>query len=274
MMTIYLLSVLKILFIIFLFALRLIIYMEGYAVDLFTIALKCGNKLFSVILDRFKLTIPKTQSQKCQMWMLKGSRVYAGILCHGEGGVLRGPDSDVQLYIPQDIYGLIIGSVCTDNSEFSQQIPNKECIVAPMVEFKFCSSYEHEPNPRLHYIITIPHCLDEDSAWDLIKVRKFKSRSNDELIEVTQYDASQNQETFYVIEKHFVRIYTKHFCQYFCSTCEQSKCKESAMVFFYGSILHPTSNTTEVMIKPFFCSFLFNNNDYRKVRHFYIIYLI
>ena len=237
-------------------------------VKIFDRAYESDNILFSAIIDQFNLTIPKTQTRKCQVWMQKGSRMYTGILCNGGGGVLQGPGSDVQLHIPQNVHGLVIGCVCTNNSEFSKQIPDNECIIAPMVEFELHSILPHnthEHEPRHHYMITIPHCVDDDSAWDLIKVKKFNSNNTNELVDITQYDARQSQETFYVIEEQCIRIYTKHFCNIICSTCQQSKCRDSIMVFFYGLIRPTQEGQTSILIKLFFCSFLFSIADYREV---------
>ena len=99
---------------------------------------------FSAILDQFEISIPKAKTLSCQMWMQKGSRMYTGILCHGEERTLQGHESDVQLFIPQYVHGLLISSVCTDNSEFSHQIPDDECIIGPMVGFQLHSKYEHD----------------------------------------------------------------------------------------------------------------------------------
>ena len=207
------------------------------------------------------------------MWMQKGSRMYTGILCHGEERTLQGRESDVQLFIPQNVHGLLISSVCTDNSEVSHQIPDDECIIGPMVGFQLHSKYEHDHEPKHHYIITIPHCLEEDSVWDLIKVRKFKSRNTEAVVNITQYDANQEQDTYYYMEEHCIRIYSKHFCDFICSTCGPDLCRDKAMVFFYGSIQPSGDQGTSVIIMPFFCSFLYNITDYREVGQLIKLYL-
>ena len=141
---------------------------------------------FSVIVKEknLKEKTREKENKGCHMLMEKGLQTYIGFVSDGKEGVLQGPNSDVQLHIPQGVYGLTIGCVCTDNSTIREYVPENECIVAPMVEFYSFSI--HESIEREPYVIRIPHCLSDDSDQDNVKVRKVNTRSLDQIYRHTK----------------------------------------------------------------------------------------
>ena len=193
--------------------------------------------------------------------MEKGSQTYVGFMSNGENGLLQGPKSDVQLLIPDGVYGPILGCVYTDNSLFCQKIPNDECIIAPMVELYINSLGISDSQKRERYQIRIPHAADTTADENLVKVRKYYGGRQ---IDVEQHNTNKNQDTYYVMDEKFITIYTQHFCQFTCSQCQHEGCKNSAKVILYGSIRTGGSRTF-VNIETFFCSFLFKIMDYEKV---------
>ena len=199
------------------------------------------------------------------MLMTKGSRTYMGIISDGNERILKGPDSDVQLHIPPGIYGLTVGCVCIDNSAIRKYIPEKECIIAPMVEF-YCYSTK-ETNEKEPYVIKIPHCLTNDSNLEDVRVRKVDRNSLHRHINIPKYNRKGNQQTYFDTDEKYITIFTPHFCQFTCCLdCKHEWCKDRAMVFLYGSIRPAENDRTLVHIRPFMCSFLYKIEDYKKVR--------
>ena len=201
------------------------------------------------------------EKSTCHVLIKKGSQTYIGIMSNGEKGILQGPGSDVQLHIPEGVYGLVVGSVFTDNSIFCDKIPNDECIIAPMVEFYINSFNFSDSQKRDKYQIRIPHAADANADETLVKIRKYFS---DKQTDIAPHNPSKNQETYYILNKRFVTIYTQHFCKFICTQCNHGPCKNCAKVILYGSIT-PGEDQTLVCIEPFFCSFLFDITDYEMV---------
>ena len=203
------------------------------------------------------------ENKICPMLMKKGSRTYIGTISDGKERTLKSPDSDVQLHIPQNVYRLTVGCVCTDNLAIREYIPKNECIIAPMVDF-YCHSTK-KTNEKEPYGIRIPHCLTDDSNLEHVRVRKVERSNLQRHINIPKYDRKGNQQTYFDTDEKYVTIFTPHFCQFTCCLdCKHEWCKDRAMVFLYGSIRPADNARTLVHIRPFICSFLYKIEEYKR----------
>ena len=198
--------------------------------------------------------------------MYKNRRQYIATVVHGEGSVLRGPNSDVSLKIPRGARGVFISRVHTDHTRFNGVIPENECIIGPLVEFGHLGEKENEEEVEKHYEIRIPHCIPDKELWKHIKVRNgsiFNKRKPFQ--EVPRKDNSPNAELYYQINEHYIQIFTRHFCHFTCSLCNYS-CSASAMVFLFGKLAKSLATfKTSVQVKAFLCSKLFSIADFTVV---------
>ena len=199
--------------------------------------------------------------------MYKNKRKYNATVTRGEARILQGDGSDVSLAIPEGAPGVYKTRVHTDQSRFKGLIPDDECLVGPLVEvvqrdLKSIKLQVEEMNSP--YILKIPHCVAQCENWRFIKVRKGSIYKQKPFTEISSQDTSDGG-TFFTIDSHFITIFTYHFCLFTCTMCKQS-CPAAATVFLGGSITtEEEEKTTDVEIKPFLCSFLYQIKDFKKV---------
>ena len=113
-------------------------YSFGLSIDSFPYTARLISVSFQ---DQSHFYVPKKKAREGLMWMWQGSRVSAGIVCQGEGGILQAPDSDVKLLIPENVFGCITCCISTNTSEIKERIPEGECVIAPMVGYRFQPLY-------------------------------------------------------------------------------------------------------------------------------------
>ena len=123
---------------------------------------------------------------------------------HGQGAVLQGPGSDVQLLIPEGLNGFIFGHAHTDPTPFLEHIPESECLVSPIAEYKFCSFTGSFNCSKGFFEIIIPHYVKDR--------RRIRIRHGD-IYEGTPF----SQYCFYTINEHLITISTSKFSQFICT---------------------------------------------------------
>ena len=97
----------------------------------------------------------------------KGYRLYFGVRVNGQKAVLQGPGSDVQLHIPEGLYGFISGHANTDPTPFLDHIPESERLVSPIAEYN-CSFTGSCPKGLFE--IKVPHCVRNRKQFQHIRV--------------------------------------------------------------------------------------------------------
>ena len=210
--------------------------------------------------------IPKYKSRS-PITMYKNRRQYIATVVHGEGGMLRGQRSDVSLKIPKKVHGIYFSRVHRDHTRFKGIIPEKECIIGPLVEFGHLGEKEMEEDLENWYEIRIPHCISKQEYWKAIKVRNGSIFNKGKLFqEVPPKEKAANGEMHYEINEFYIQIFTKHFCHFTCSICPDYSCSASAMVFLFGKLTRSLGNPNSfVQVKTFLCSKLFSITDFSVV---------
>ena len=128
--------------------------------------------------------------------------------------------------------------------------------------------------PDKFYEISIPHCISERKHWKYVKVRHgddLPCKDNQQVVfqEIPSKANRGNAEMYYEMDEHFIKIYTKKFCYFICSSCKDS-CSSKFIIFLFGN-LETTDEKTSVEIKAFLCCELYSIADYKSVSYFTLL---
>ena len=200
--------------------------------------------------------------------MFKNQRQWVATVTQGKGRTLQGDGSDVSLTIPAGVHGVYMTRVHTEHSRFINVIPDDECLVGPLVEVAHHAPSDEVKEIADPYVLKIPHCIRDQKNWRFIKVRSGSIYKQQPFRELPSYDGCKG-ESYFKIDRHFITVYTYHFCHFTCTMCKKS-CPAAARVFLGGSLSSSSSdNRTDVEIKAFLCSFLYLIPDFKKVCYWF-----
>ena len=168
---------------------------------------------------------------------------------------MRLPASEVELHIPKELDAFFVGHVHTNPKDFLHIIPGGECLVSPIVEFQCIP--ETSPLKSTWFRIDVPHCLQPQDIKKL-KVRHGDIRKNIPFAEVPSNDCY-----FRVYEK-YVTIFTRHFSQFVCTSCEKI-CHGEGKALIFGSNSPAGYLPKTASLRLYVCSPLFRIADYKMV---------
>ena len=232
--------------------------------------------IFTVdVCRKYKLSATFKPYGKCPVTMRKNWRRYIVTVSQGKALTLQAEKSDVSLHVPDGIHAVLKGCVHTDHSRFVKAILPDECIVAPMVEF-----HDHPiPTAPIHqttkpqYIVRIPHCVPDESDWQYIRLRSGDIHGDNIFTDIEKYKENGDQEIYYKMDKEFITILTTHFTNYTCTACKKSFCSSLASCLVFGSIEPYSEEENLAVVQPFFCSLLYNVQDYKEVSiDYYVLF--
>ena len=155
----------------------------------------------------------------------KGWRTYFGIQVHGAGGVLQGKGSAVLLYISKGLWAFVYGYIHTDPSPFLQEIPEDHCLVAPIVEYHYEASND-VTNKQHFFRIKVPHCVSQKEDLKSIQVHQ-----GDIHMGIT-FTKLPTTSSYFQVDEKYVTIYTRHFSQFICTSCNKI-CKGQGKAFMF-----------------------------------------
>ena len=199
--------------------------------------------------------------------MRKNWRRFMVTVSQGKALTLQAEKSNISLHVSDGIHAVLQGCVHTDHSRFIKAIPPDECIVAPMVEFHdnpIPVAPTHQPI-RPQYIVQIPHYVPDESDWEYIQVRSGDIHADNIFTDIEKYKENGDQEIYYKMDKEFITILTTHFTNYTCTAYKKSFCSSLASCLVFGSIEPYSEEENLAEVQPFFCSFLYNIQDYLEV---------
>ena len=202
--------------------------------------------------------------------MMKNGKKYIYRRANGRATVLKDVISEVQLSIPDDVYGLVMGHTHVSFSSFHDSVPGKECFVSPIPEYHFIPDRE-ESNGSADpwFIIEIPHRV-KSKLLKSIRVRQGDMWKNVpfELVP-KQTTLPKGSNAWCKITNRKIIVYTTHFSQFVCTTCEKS-CKGQVKTMVFGSLfLCNRDLITSVAI--YMGSYLYDIADFRKVHIYYTL---
>ena len=198
------------------------------------------------------------------MEMYKNHRKYIGTVSLGEARKLQDSGSDVSLEIPEGCHGVFMTHVHLGPSksvDITQKARNR--LISPTVEVHHLNKAS-ENEPKIH-TLNIPHCIPKTTLWKYVEVKKISSNEQGKVQTIPPKDETKQQDVYYTIDKHVIRVHTRTFSEFTCSICF-AKCQASIMAFVLGKIEDILeSKLTTVKIKAYMCSDLYGIRDFRNV---------
>ncbi len=137
----------------------------------------------------------------------KNSREYIGIVPGGEKCILQGQESEVDLMIPSGLHGSIIGHIHTHTQDILNQIPDGECLIAPVPEYM--ANVECRHFYKKMYIIKMHHCVKEKSDLKNIIVRTgdiYKNIPFTAIPRKPRHRSCKAQQYYMVSDKYIKRV--------------------------------------------------------------------
>ena len=178
---------------------------------------------------------------------------YEVVLLSGEPITLE--DSEVSVDVPEGVEGPLRRKIHTDVSAFQDVIADeKECLAGPILELHLDMIDHHTEASEKWFRIKIPHCLRTEEQRSKVIVRCGDLQGS------TPFQVEPH---FEVDKKHII-IYTNHFSQFVCSTC--NKACDYIMAFSFGSLI-PEKDITKTIasVKLILCPSLYNIKVFWKV---------
>ena len=203
------------------------------------------------------------RKERCSVTFHKGYKLFSCVQVDGKKAVLQGPYSAVELHIPEGLHGFISGHAHTDPTPFLNVIPESECLVSPIVEYK-CSFTKNSPEGLFE--IKVPHCVRNRKQFQHIRVRHGDIYSNLPFSAIASFS----------VDEDFITIITSRFSQYICTAdgCRES-CTGNAKAFIFGRITPLRYPPIKSALRIYMCSPLYNIIDFKRVRFcIRVIYLV
>ena len=190
--------------------------------------------------------------------MIRNKKSYIATVTRGMKKTLQAPGSDVSLDIPHGHRGVYVMGVHTNHSSVCHILEMKECFISPVVEVTF-ETFETECNAddaeRLR--INIPHCLDERSALQLIRVRRGNTSKTIPFHELQEAGNAEPGEDSYYLDEGFLRISSKTLSEFVCTTCDTT-CQAGIRIFLLANLdVSTRTGVSRVKVKPFLASTLY-----------------
>ena len=190
----------------------------------------------------------------------KNYKDYFVSMVHGGGSVVQDPESDVRLEVAHSVKTVVMQHLHTDYELVRNAIPQKECLITPVVEFYILElegQQELEGN-GYRYRATIPHYLSRRHNLLCVKVRFGDISIPDSLIMLRKGNPEKEKLPCYQIGRKNITIYCNHFCD--VCTSSQKICTSKILVLPFGWIDQDSSNIQSfTKVETYVCSFLYSD---------------
>ena len=198
--------------------------------------------------------------------MIKGHKLYIATAALGQARNLQFPGSDVSLDIPDGYNAVYVMGVHTDHSDKKDILSQEECIVSPAVEVLHRSLGNSINEIWLERLtLNIPHCMRDESALKLIRVKRRDVSRGIPFQELKYAKNPEADKNSYSVSRTFVRIKTRNFSEFVCTTCKIT-CQASVRIFLFAALnAWRRNDNTTVKIKILLVQFLFRITEYRNV---------
>ncbi len=173
----------------------------------------------------------------CPAMMHKGSQAYLATTVSGHPVTLRGPSSDVKVDIPGGIHGILVGHVELNPGLFLQYIPQNECIITAIPDFKFTATKEIEHTlKRPKFQIRLKHTIDNVEDLKYIRVRHGDIHKDIDFDLIPHNDNNpEGNEIYWEADINFITITTNGFSQFLCTSCKKL-CDTRLAAFVSGAM--------------------------------------
>ena len=197
------------------------------------------------------------------MMFYKNNKQYHSTVTNGEALTLKSPDSEITLEVSKGLKAVIMQHIHTDFEAVCMSIPSHECLVSPAVRF-IVHNGNYQDSEHLSFKAKIPHCLPERYDFSLLKVRLGNVSKKGFLKEVQRGKPQSMDTPYYTADTKYITLYTNHFCDMVCTSTKKT-CDSLAILPF--GYLYPLTDEkqTRAKVNVFLCSYLYNDQDVRKV---------
>ena len=123
--------------------------------------------------EQLKKILPKPSPRQHSFQMTataNSSTEFAVAVINGESTTLQDLHSEVCVDIPSGIKATLWQKIHTEFSRFLHIVPDDECFIGPVVELHL-KPFPGEETGQHQYRIKIPHCLQSEEEFSLVKVR-------------------------------------------------------------------------------------------------------
>ena len=189
----------------------------------------------------------------------------------GHRTLLKSSYSSVTIEVAERVKSVIMQHVHTDFDSIRKSVPNKECLISPVIHLHTKDTCEQDELIEYKYKVMIPQCLTTGLSLSSVKERtgSIKRRS---LTEITKCDPQDRSIPYYEVSPEFIRLYSNHFCDVVCTSTEKV-CTTKVMAIPFGLIGKQESGTnviTQMKMKTYMCSYLYSDNALQEVSVYFI----
>ncbi len=188
---------------------------------------------------------------------------YKKYICkrvQGQATTLQDNNSEVKLHIPAGAHGLVLGCVHTSFERFLSVVPEEECFIAPVPDYVFIADDKvnvSEPE----FCLQIPCTLSKETLSKSVKVRHGDIHTG-KIFQLIS-DSSFSDGPFYEVVSGHVNVYTRHFSQFICSSCEAT-CKNHLKAITFGDVFKCNEHWV-AGVRLYIGNNLYNIADFSKV---------
>ena len=191
--------------------------------------------------------------------------------------MIKKANSDVILYTPRGIKGVILANLHTNDGWFLKHISERECLVAPICEYflqpelKDLKNYKEnssttQPKDQ-QYLIRIPHVIkDIDKVKNHIHVKHGNIHSGvPPLIVERKPNSKHPDRVSFTVDRKYVNIYTDHLSGFIVTVEDINFCSGSACALIFGSLMKQPGEDPLVSLKVYLSNELVAIEDYGSV---------
>ena len=225
----------------------------------------CRYFKFEILLD-FWINCFKTVTGM-PMTMILNGKSYGVLTCDGQAAILKAPESEASLHIPDGPTGIFLNRMHTNYSKLKDDIPDDECIVtllAEIIHHRLPDDIDETKTER--FVFRIPHCVPDRKLWHLVKVRKWRKKEGKLICqELVQRDMGDKQD-YFVMDERFITVHSQHLCTTCGTIREKRGCNCTIRVMLVAKLdSSKEKNLTTTKVKAFLCSRLLSLREFSKV---------
>ena len=198
-----------------------------------------------------------------------GPHGYLEATCHGGAVTLSSPDSDVTLHVPMNtIQGGVAAWVHTNPTTFKHLLPNRECLVSPIVMFGPKSPTDPITcSAGQYFTIQIPHVIP--NVVDLqsrIRVRYGDIHGPSLLMrQAYQRGQASNQGVSYQVNDTHITVYSRHLTGFVVTLARDYCFSKESSIRVFGAL-----GDTGLCLKAYMCSSLYAIKDFQEVESLFL----
>ena len=193
--------------------------------------------------------------------MVQIVRILRGTAC-----TVQAANSDVKLYVPEGIHGVLFGKIYTNHARFLSLLSDDCCIISPICEYIIKPFTTGRVLPG-KYKLQVPHIVrDIDTVKGHIQVRHLGTQNGSTYIrDVPMHTDELIDDTSFDVDDKYISIHTKQFCKFLITVAGINCCGQSANLLVFASLKNNKERKPVVTVTPYFASRHYEIRDYIEV---------